>query len=124
MGFRLRMSGEIHDWLTDLRDSDWPAAMMAGQALTALATEGDALGPPLLISQRGQVRPANMPDALDQAYQDRLKEVLKATYAAAQAEHVIEQAWVQSGGDGGTEMTKPDRPSPARRPGWMTSLTG
>jgi hypothetical protein len=172
MGFRLRMSAEIHDWLTDLRDSDRPAAMIAGQALTALATEGDALGPPLLISLDGQVPPANLADALDQAYQDRLealnilrrrvadaawlrkhledqiagarvtaqdrvtelrrqltgaieaeqqltvtsqrqqaqtdafrtrKEVLKATYTLAQAEHAIEQDWVQYGGDGGTE---------------------
>jgi hypothetical protein len=29
--------------------------------------------------------------------------VLKATYAAAQAECAIEQAWVQYGDDGGTE---------------------
>ena len=30
MGYRLRMSGEIHDWLADLHDSDPAAALLAG----------------------------------------------------------------------------------------------
>ncbi len=33
MGYRLRMSGEIHDWLADLHETDPSAAMLAGQAL-------------------------------------------------------------------------------------------
>jgi hypothetical protein len=48
MGYRLQMAAEIRDWLADLRDSDPPAALLAGQALAALAEEGDSLGPPLV----------------------------------------------------------------------------
>jgi hypothetical protein len=43
MGYRLQMSTEIHDRLADLRDSAPPAALLAGQALAALAEEGEDL---------------------------------------------------------------------------------
>ena len=46
MSYRLEMSAEIYDWLAELRDSDPPAAVMAGRALAALADGGDRLGPP------------------------------------------------------------------------------
>jgi len=32
MGYRLQLSAEIHDWLTELRDSDPPTAVLAAQA--------------------------------------------------------------------------------------------
>lgn len=70
MGYELRMSAEIHDWLTTLRREDPPAAVLVTAALTALAREGAALGPPLVTPVA--VPPADLPDALDQAYQDNL----------------------------------------------------
>lgn len=73
MGYRLRMSGEIHDWLTDLAGSDPSAAMLVGQALTALLDEGAALGPPLVIPLKDRPRPEELPEALDRAYQDKLQ---------------------------------------------------
>jgi hypothetical protein len=73
MGYRLRMSNEIHDWLTDLAGSDPASALLAGQALTALLDEGAALGPPLVIALADGPRPEEVPEALDRAYQDRLE---------------------------------------------------
>ena len=68
MGYRLQMSAEIHDWLADLRDSDPPAALLTGQALTALAEEGGGLGPPLVISPADRPRPEELPGALERRY--------------------------------------------------------
>jgi phage shock protein A len=73
MGYLLRMSGEIHDWLADLRASDPPAARLVGEALTALLTEGAGLGPPLVISPGDNSRPADFLAAIDQSYQSRLE---------------------------------------------------
>ncbi len=72
MGYRLQMSGEIHDWLAGLRDSDPPAALLVGEALTALAGEDGSLGPPLVVSLADSARPGGLPAALDRAYQERL----------------------------------------------------
>ena len=72
MAYRLRMSDEIRDWLATLPGSDPPAALLVGQALTALIGEGDRLGPPLVVSLARSTRPADLPEALDRSYQDRL----------------------------------------------------
>jgi phage shock protein A len=69
MGYRLKMSAEIHDWLADLRDSDPPTAVLTGQALAALAEEGDRLGPPLVIALADRLRPDELLSALDGRYQ-------------------------------------------------------
>ena len=82
MGYRLQMSAEIHDWLAGLRDSDPPAALLAGQALTALAEEGGGLGPPLVISPPDRPGP----------------------------EELIEEAWDQDTGRDGTEGEDPGPP--------------
>ncbi len=63
------MSAEIYDWLAELRDSDPPAAVLAGQALAALAEEGDRLGPPLVIAVADRLRPDELLSALDRRYQ-------------------------------------------------------
>jgi phage shock protein A len=70
MGYELRMSAEIHDWLANLRSEDPPAAALVADALTALTTEGSALGPPLVVPVA--LRASDLSDALDQAYQDNL----------------------------------------------------
>jgi hypothetical protein len=69
MGYRLQMSAEIHDWLTELRDSDPPTAVLAAQAVAALADAGDRLGPPLVIAVASRLEPDEVPSALDRRYQ-------------------------------------------------------
>jgi catechol 2,3-dioxygenase-like lactoylglutathione lyase family enzyme len=54
MGYRLAMSAEIHDWLTELWDSHPPAAGLVTRALAALADGGDRLGPPLVTALDGR----------------------------------------------------------------------
>jgi hypothetical protein len=69
MGYRLQMSAEIRDWLTELRDSDPPTAVLASQAVAALAGAGDRLGPPLVIAVASRLEPDEVPSALDRRYQ-------------------------------------------------------
>ena len=68
MGYRLQMSAEIRDWLADLRDSDPPAALLAGQALAALAEEGEGLKAPL-VCPADRPGPEDLQVALDRRYQ-------------------------------------------------------
>ena len=81
MGYRLKMSAEIYEWLAELRDSDPPTAILAAQALTALADSGDHLGPPLVTTVAPRLPPDELESALDQSYQARLERlrVLAAT---------------------------------------------
>src|SRR5260370_22480153 len=46
-GYALRMSDEIHDWLTDLRGSDQAAALSVVRGLVTLMREGASSGDPL-----------------------------------------------------------------------------
>jgi len=73
MGYRLRMSAEIYDWLAELRDSDPPSAELTAQALAALADGGDRLGPPVVTAVPVRPHPDELARALDQHYQDRLE---------------------------------------------------
>ena len=85
MGYRLRMSDEIHDWLADLHASDPAAAMLVGQALAALMSEGASLGPPLVVPV-AETWPEDLAAALDASYQhrlDRLQVVRKRVAGAA-----------------------------------------
>jgi phage shock protein A len=70
MGYELRMSAEIYDWLANLRSEDPPAAALVADALTALTTEGAALGSPLVVPVA--IGASDLSDALEQAYQDDL----------------------------------------------------
>ncbi len=85
MGYLLRMSGEIHDWLADLHQTDPPAALLVGQALAALMSEGASLGPPLVVPV-ASTWPEDLLAALDASYQhrlDRLQVVRKRVAEAA-----------------------------------------
>jgi phage shock protein A len=85
VGYRLRMSGEIHDWLADLHESDPAAAMLVGQALAALMSEGAGLGPPLVVPVAA-TWPEDMVAALNASYEhrlDRVKVVRRRTAEAA-----------------------------------------
>jgi phage shock protein A/DNA-binding XRE family transcriptional regulator len=85
VGYRLRMSGEIHDWLADLNETDPVAALLVGQALAALVSEGASLGPPLVVPVT-ETWPEDLAAALDASYQyrlDRLQLVRKRAAGAA-----------------------------------------
>jgi hypothetical protein len=58
VGYLLRMSDEIRDWLDDLRDSEPVAARQVGAALTALISEGASLAAPLVIALESPPAPA------------------------------------------------------------------
>ena len=85
MAYRLRMSGEIHDWLAGLQHTDPAAALPVGQALAALISEGASLGPPLVVPV-ADTWPEDLAAALDDSYQhrlDRLQVLRKRTAEAA-----------------------------------------
>src|SRR5215472_6761142 len=70
-GYALRMSGEIHDWLADLRGSDQSAALRVVRALATLMTEGASLGDPVVISTADSW-PWALGMALERSYQKTL----------------------------------------------------
>jgi hypothetical protein len=59
VGYLLRMSDEIRDWLDDLRDSEPVAARRVGAALTALISEGASLAAPLVIALESPPAPSS-----------------------------------------------------------------
>jgi hypothetical protein len=105
MGYRLKMSAEIYEWLTELRDSDPPAAVLAAQALTALADSGDRLGPPLVTAVAPRLPPDELESALDQHYQDQLESLTAMRRRVAQAATLRKKIERQ--------RTEPEPPDPA-----------
>jgi phage shock protein A len=85
MGYRLQMSAEIYDWLAELCDSDPPAAVLAAQALAALADGGDRLGPPLVTAvATPRPRPDELLSAMDRHYQAGLESLTAMRRRVAQ----------------------------------------
>jgi phage shock protein A len=78
------MSGEIHDWLVSLRDSNPRAARRVAQTLAALMEEGTGLGDPLVVSTAG-AWPEALAEALSCSYPERLERLTAARRAAAAA---------------------------------------
>ena len=84
MGYQLRMSSEVRDWLAGLAGRpgcaslaglagrDPAAGRLVGEAPAALAAEGENLGPPLVsaVARGPELDPAG---SLDRAYQERLE---------------------------------------------------
>src|SRR5580704_6689690 len=83
------MSGEIHDWLADLRETDPAAAMLVGQALAALMSEGASLGPPLVVPA-AETWPEDLAAALDASYQHRLDRLQVVRKRAAEAARLVQ----------------------------------
>jgi phage shock protein A len=94
VGYRLRMSGEIHDWLADLNETDPPAAMQVGQALAALMSEGAGLGPPLVVPVAA-TWPEDMVAALDASYERRLDRLRVMRKRAAEAAWLVKDLRAQ-----------------------------
>jgi hypothetical protein len=102
VGYRLRMSGEIYDWLHDLRTADPSRARLVAEALAALAAGGASLGPPLVQpADPDQPGPANAeldPRAqLDLAYQDQLERLNALRRRVAEAATLARQFSTQLG---------------------------
>lgn len=100
MGYQLRMSGEIHDWLEHLRTADPPRARLVAEALAALAAGGASLGPPLVRpadpDQPGLAEVELDPRAqLDQAYQDQLAQLTAMRRRVADAATLARQFTTQ-----------------------------
>jgi phage shock protein A len=83
-GYALRMSGEIHDWLADLRDSDPPTATRVRRALAALMKEGAGLEDPLVVST-AESWPWALAEALDRSSQERLDRLQVVRWGEAEA---------------------------------------
>jgi hypothetical protein len=88
-GYVLRMSGEIHDWLAGLRDSNPRAARRVAQTLAALIEEGTGLGDPLVVSTAG-AWPEALAEALSRSYPERLERLTVARRAAAAAATLVQ----------------------------------
>ena len=88
MSYLLRMSGEIHDWLADLHETDPAAALQVGWALAALMSEGASLGPPLVVPV-AETWPEDLPAALDASYQHRLDRLQAVRKPAADAAWLV-----------------------------------
>jgi hypothetical protein len=82
------MSGEIHDWLADLRDSDPPAARRVGQALAALMAEGSRLSDPLVVSTE-DFWPEALIVALDRSYSEDLQRLALLRRGASEAASLV-----------------------------------
>jgi hypothetical protein len=85
MGYQVQMSAELHDWLAELSDSDPTAARQAARAVATLATEGDQLGPPLVIAVPDRLEPDQLVPALERRYQDWLDSTAESRHRGAAA---------------------------------------
>jgi phage shock protein A/DNA-binding XRE family transcriptional regulator len=94
VSYLLRMSGEIHDWLTDLHQANPPVAMLAGQALAALMSEGVSLGPPLVVPVAA-TWPEDLLAALDSSYEHRLERLQVLRRRAAEAAWLVKDIQAQ-----------------------------
>jgi phage shock protein A len=88
VGYQLRMSGEIHDWLADLSQNNPAATLQVGQALTALMNEGASLGPPLVVPV-AETWPEDLAAVLDASYQHRLDRLQVVRKRAAEAAWLV-----------------------------------
>jgi len=87
MGYVLRMSGEIRDWLVALRDSEPRTAAAISHALITLADAGPDLGPPVVVPLDRPTPRTDLRPALDYAYQDRLERMQQVRRVAADADY-------------------------------------
>jgi phage shock protein A len=94
VSYLLRMSGEIHDWLTGLHHTNPPAATLVGQALAALMSEGASLGPPLVVSV-ATTWPEDLVAALDSSYEHRLERLQVLRRRAAEAAWLVKDIQAQ-----------------------------
>jgi hypothetical protein len=95
-GCPLRMSGEIHDWLADLRDRDPAAARLVVHAVAALMSEGAAPTGPLVVST-ADAWPWALGDALNRSYEEHLEELTRARRREADAVTLVRDIQAHAG---------------------------
>lgn len=81
MGYHIRTTAEVAQWLENLRETDPGTAVLVDEALTVLRDEGGSLGPPLVVPVDVPARHTR-PD-LDHAYQGQLELLTRARRAVA-----------------------------------------
>jgi uncharacterized protein len=84
VGYKLHMSGEIRDWLADLRTSRPEAAAAVGKALAALLDTGPGLGRPIVVALNTRPASANPAEDLDYAYDSRLRQLRAIRWTLAE----------------------------------------
>ena len=87
-GYAIAMSGEIHDWLADLRGSAPASALRVVQALVALMEEGASLTDPLVVST-AESWPWALMQALDRSYEERLERLTAVRRGEADAATLV-----------------------------------
>jgi phage shock protein A/DNA-binding XRE family transcriptional regulator len=84
MGYQLRMHERIHEWLSELSDSEPESARLVGEAVLAMLEAGESLGPPLVVPLESVLRPPDDPrETLDYSYQRQLEALTKVRRGVA-----------------------------------------
>jgi hypothetical protein len=74
MGYRLRLHGEVREWLTQLCGAEPGLARRVGEAVVALLDTGECLGPPVVVPVESVFRPPDDPrEAVDYSYMRQLE---------------------------------------------------
>jgi hypothetical protein len=89
-GYEIAMSGEIHDWLADLRGSAPSVALRVVQALVTLMEEGASLSDPLVTSP-AESWPWALMQALDRSYEERLERLTVVHHGEADAVTLVKE---------------------------------
>jgi phage shock protein A len=95
VGYALRMSGEIRDWLADLRDRDPSTARTVGQALAALLNFGPRLGEPLVAAAADSWAPA-LAEGLDRSYREKVARLTDVRRSAVDAVLLVDDVRQQA----------------------------
>jgi hypothetical protein len=81
MGYLIRMAPEVGAWLANVRDRDPAAADLIDEAVAALRTGGESVGPPLVVPVDDP--PLNARPDLDAAYGRQLERLTRVRRAVA-----------------------------------------
>jgi len=81
MGYLIRMAPEVGVWLASVRDRDPAAADLIDEAVAALRTGGESVGPPLVVPVDDP--PLNARPDLDAAYGRQLERLTRVRRAVA-----------------------------------------
>ena len=81
MGYLIRMAPEVGAWLATVRDRDPAAADLIDEAVAALRTGGESVGPPLVVPVDDP--PLNARPDLDAAYGRQLERLTRVRRAVA-----------------------------------------
>ena len=82
MGYLIRMAPEVGVWLANVRDRDPAAADLIDEAVAALRTGGESVGPPLVVPLDDDPSLNARPD-LDTAYERQLERLTRVRRAVA-----------------------------------------